>query len=209
MQPLFDPTTSQFHFIVLGMAHEQEFPSHSQLLASLEACARGEEMAWIYYMYFLGAYVSSTDILREDREKLYTVLKATLENSEVYISLTLVHTRPRRKSSTSATLVDQKHVERAEQDVMKLIRLCEPIDQQQAQELLQISEGSKLEQVQINLLEYNEDYVSGLRILLKLYAEGKTYLAERLFVWIDAKLAMLDEKVKANPDNRTIKGLFD
>jgi hypothetical protein len=88
---------------------------------------------------------------------------------------------------------ENKHLYVAEKALVELMELCEPLDNQEVDELLEMTKNSRFNQLRVMLLEKKGDIVQCLQLLiegmkLNSYAAQRKEAVNRVFDWITIKL---------------------
>jgi len=67
---------------------------------------------------------------------------------------------------------EYKHFFKCENDLLYLIQKCEPLNEQQLNELLKLANDTSFKQVRVNLLEKKEEYIQCLQLFWEGMKEG-------------------------------------
>lgn len=98
----------------------------------------------------------------------------------------------------------------SEQALIELLELCEPLEDREVDELLQMMKTTRFNQLRVMLLEKKEDIVQCLQLSiegmkLNSYAAQRKEAINRIFDWINLKLDQFNAKKVGNNKATTIK----
>lgn len=103
-------------------------------------------------------------------------------------------------ASQSTKVKDEdKHIYVSEAALLDLMDLCEPLETQEVEDLLEKTKHTRFNQLRVKLLEKKEDYVECLRLFVdgmkvNTYAASKPESVDRIFDWINNVLDVFTAK---------------
>jgi hypothetical protein len=123
--------------------------------------------------------------------------------------------RKGRKGQASIKIKDEnKHIYVSELALMDLMDLCEPLDEQEVEDLLEKTKNTRFNQLRVKLLEKKEDYVQCLQLFVdgmkvNSYAASKRESVSRVFDWINNVLdVFVAKKVSKNQEPTAAEDAF-
>lgn len=152
--------------------------SHKQLLERFDAvCQSKEEDGYVVpdeirlqYLFFVANVPSNNNAdIQKEPQYYYQCMTELLRQSQKFMRFNknLMHRAMTRRGrmgqvdrmSTFNVVDEHKHVFVAENSLVDLLKLCEPVDSEQIEQLLALTEHTRFNHLRVKLLEKKGDYV--------------------------------------------------
>jgi len=144
-------------------------------------------------------------------------MKELLNQSKQFLKFnqTLMQRAMSRKNRSASvkSLDENKHLYVSENALIELLDLCEPLEDDEIENLISKTEYTRFNHLRVKLLEKKEDYVQCLQLFVdgmkvKEYASSRESVM-RVFNWIEIILAKLEaKKTDANKESSHREDLF-
>ena len=152
------------------------------------------------YLFFV-ANVTSRQLIDMGKDYYLKCLQELLKNSSNYLKMNenLIQRVQLHRGAVSQVNVDKnKTTFLAENSLTALLELCEPLQDEEVDQLLEYGKQSKFNHLMVKLLEKKENYSECLR----LYVEGMQNIEyqtnskeiSKIFEWIQTILCLLQAK---------------
>jgi hypothetical protein len=171
--------------------------SHNQILDRFDkVCQSRIENGYLVpdeirlqYLFFV-ANVASKSNISKDAQFYFSCMIELLNKSSLFLTFNkAILQRACKKRSMSIKKIDEKrHLYVSENALMELLDLCEPLEDEKIEQLLEKTQYTDFYHLRVKLLEKNEDYVTCLQLLVdgmkqNEYSQNREAI-ERTFDWI-------------------------
>ena len=150
-------------------------------------------------------YKVTQELLKNNREYLFfnkNLLNRQMTNKQLYRKLS-------RKGFNAPDKV--KHIILSEENIMKLLLKCEPLQKEMVDELVEQIKDTDFNSLKLILYEKQEDYIKCLKLLVETESASSfvTIKMQDRFAWILEKFMMLERRIQDRSENTTQRYQFE